>query len=74
MKRKLPIATHKALLLLGALALAVMAVAAFLPVRFESREELFEIPKGTWARRRAGEKLEILPQEIRLVQGVRDVL
>jgi hypothetical protein len=66
--------THKALLLLGAIVLAVMAGAAFLPVRFASREELFEIPKGTWARRRAGEKLEILPQEIRLVQGAHDVL
>ena len=48
--------------------------AAAAPVRFDSREELFEIPKGTWARRMAGEKIEILPQEIRLVAGARDVL
>lgn len=47
---------------------------AFAPVRFDSREELFEIPKGTWARRMAGEKIEILPAEIRLVLGLRDVL
>lgn len=44
------------------------------PVHFESREEVFEIPKGTWARRMAGDKVEILPAEIRLVLGVRDVL
>ena len=48
--------------------------AAAAPVRFDSREELFEIPKGTWARRMAGEKIEILPQEIRLVAGARDIL
>ena len=51
-----------------------LAWAAFAPVRFESREEIFEIPKGTWARRMAGDKVEILPQEIRLTLGVRDVL
>lgn len=50
------------------------AVAAFAPVEFDSREELFEIPKGTWARRMAGDKVEILPSEIRLVLGIRDVL
>ena len=37
--------------------------AAMWPVTFDSREELFEIPKGTWARRMAGEKREILPSE-----------
>ena len=31
--------------------------AAFAPVVFDSREELFEIPKGTWARRRAGARI-----------------
>ena len=44
------------------------------PVTFDSREELFEIPKGTWARRMAGEKREILPSEIHLLVGIRDVL
>jgi len=48
--------------------------AAAAPVHFDSREELFEIPKGTWARRMAGQKVEILPQEIRLVAGARDIL
>jgi hypothetical protein len=59
-------------LLAGVLACA--AWAAFAPVRFDSREEVFEIPKGTWARRMAGQKVEILPQRIRLTLGVRDVL
>src|SRR5262245_7339899 len=57
-----------------ALALLALACAALLPPQFQSREELFEIPKGTWARRRAGAKIDILPSEIRLVQGVHDVL
>ena len=54
--------------------LAAAAWAAFAPVRFASREELFEIPKGTWARRMAGENVEILPSTIRLTLGVHDVL
>ncbi len=54
--------------------LAVVAWAAFAPVRTGSREEVFEIPKGTWARRMAGDKVEILPSQIRLTLGVRDVL
>jgi hypothetical protein len=35
---------------------------------------VFEIPKGTWARRMAGNKVEILPSEIRLTLGVKDTL
>jgi len=55
-------------------ALCAIAAAALAPVEFDSREELFEIPKGTWARRMAGARIEILPSEIRLVLGIRDVL
>ena len=55
-------------------ALGVLAWAAFKPVQFASREEVFEIPKGTWARRMSGDKVEILPAQIRLTLGVRDVL
>jgi hypothetical protein len=44
------------------------------PVTFNSQEELFEIPKGTWARRMAGEKREILPSEIHLIVGIHNVL
>ncbi len=59
---------------LAAGALAALAWAALAPVQFASREEVFEIPQGTWARRMAGDKVEILPQQIRLTLGVRDVL
>jgi hypothetical protein len=58
----------------AALALGLVAALASVPVTFESREELFEIPKGTWARRMAGDKVEILPSEIRLVLKIRDTL
>ena len=54
--------------------LAALGWAAFAPVRFESREETFEIPPGTWARRMAGDAVEILPGEIHLMLDVRDVL
>ena len=50
--------------------LASVAVAALLPVRFDSREERFEIPKGTWARRMAGDKVEILPSKIYLASAL----
>jgi len=55
-------------------ALAVLAWTALAPIRVDSPEQAFEIPPGTWARRMAGEKREILPAEIRLTLGVRDVL
>ena len=60
--------------LLAAVTLGAAAWAALAPVRSATREELFEIPKGTWARRRAGDRVEILPDEIRLTLGVKDVL
>ena len=54
--------------------LAAVASAALMPIQVESREAVYVIPKGTWAKRMAGEKLEVLPDEIRLTLGVRDVL
>jgi hypothetical protein len=54
--------------------LGVGALAAMTPVSLESNEQVFEIPKGTWARRMAGDGVEILPDEIRLTLGVRDIL
>ena len=48
--------------------------AAFMPVHVESREKVFAIPEGTWARRRAGDDVEILPSQIRLTLGLEDVL
>lgn len=65
---------RRLLLALAVLSFVPIAAAALLPVRFDSREELFEIPKGTWARRMAGDKVEILPSEIHLVLGLHDVL
>jgi hypothetical protein len=60
--------------LVAAAALSGVAWAAFTPVTFGSREETFEIPKGTWARRMAGNKVEILPSRVFLTLGIRDVL
>ena len=62
------------MLLFAASALCATAWAAFAPIESTSRDEIFEIPKGTWARRMAGDKVEILPSEIRLTLGVKDVL
>ena len=59
---------------LAAVVLGGVAWAAFAPLHFATREEAFEIPKGTWARRMAGDRLEILPPRIDLTLGVHDVL
>ena len=59
---------------LALLALAAIAWAAFAPIVPDTRDELFEIPFGTWARRMAGEKVEILPTTITLTLGLNDVL
>jgi hypothetical protein len=64
-------------LLLGILsagAVAALAWAGFAPIESTSKDALFEIPKGTWARRMAGDKVAILPNRIRLTLGVRDIL
>lgn len=59
-------------------AIAVLAWAGLTPVdkgrENLSREEIFEIPKGTWARRMSGEDIGILPDEIHLTLGIRDIL
>ncbi len=55
-------------------ALAALAWAALAPIVPDSHDELFEIPHGTWARRMAGDKVEILPSTIRLTLGANDVL
>ena len=57
-----------------ALVLVELGWAALAPIEVASHDQLFEIPRGTWARRMAGEKIEILPQTIRLTLGVNDVL
>ena len=66
-----------ALLICGLAALALLGWAGWAPIEpppDAGREQLFEIPRGTWARRMAGEDLGILPDEIRLTLGIRDVL
>jgi len=63
-----------ALIGLASVTLAGATWAAIAPIDFESREELFAIPNGTWARRMAGEKLEILPSQVVLVAESHDVL
>jgi len=67
-------ARNLALWLLVSALPATVAWAAFAPMRVEDRDQVFAIPKGTWARRMAGDKVEILPREVRLVLGVKDVL
>jgi hypothetical protein len=59
--------------LAAALVLA-LASAAFAPLRYPSRDQLLEIPRGTHARRAAGDSEEMLPSVVRLTLGVQDVL
>lgn len=68
MKRRIGLAAAMALLA------APLAWAAFAPLQAASRDQLFEIPKGTWERRMQGNKTSILPEQITLTLGVRDVL
>ena len=78
MRKRLAIAALSTSLALGVLgvlgALGWAALAPVAPMAPGSRDELFEIPLGTWARRMAGDKVEILPDTIRLTLGARDVL
>ena len=69
-----PFFKRASFILVAAATLGGVAWAAFAPVTFASREEIFEIPKGTWARRMAGNKVEILPSQVFLTLGIRDVL
>jgi len=62
------------LLILAAPVVAALALVGFTPIRSVSRDRIFTIPKGTWARRMSGDKVEILPDHIRLTLGVRDIL
>jgi hypothetical protein len=62
--------------LLGVVAgvVGVLAGIGLVPIHTDSRDRIFEIPKGTWARRMSGDKVEILPDHIRLTLGLRDIL
>src|SRR5579883_2455938 len=61
-------------LTLACSALVPLAWSALAPIHSASRDQVFEIPKGTWARRMSGEQVEILPNHIHLTLGVRDTL
>lgn len=63
------VAAALALPLLGGLGWAALA-----PIQVDSHDAVFEIPRGTSARRLAGEHLDILPQTIRLTLGLDDIL
>jgi hypothetical protein len=54
--------------------LAAIGWAGFAPIELPTRESLFEIPKGTYARRMAGDQVDILPSRITLTLGVDDIL
>ncbi len=58
----------------GASALIALTWLSALPVHSASRDQVFEIPQGTWASRMSGRKVAILPDHIRLTLGVRDIL
>ena len=58
----------------GVVFLAILFWAAAVPVASDDRDQVFEIPKGTWARRMAGDKVEILPSDVRLTLGIKDIL
>ncbi|MES1156438.1 MAG: hypothetical protein ABUL73_01550 [Alphaproteobacteria bacterium] len=59
---------------LSVLVLAPLGWAALAPIAVASHNQVFEIPRGTYARRMAGEKIETLPHTIRLTLGLNDVL
>ncbi|NML61094.1 hypothetical protein HHL21_08370 [Massilia sp. RP-1-19] len=65
---------HPAAWSLAACLALALAWAALAPPHAATRDRLFEIPKGTWERRMAGDKVEILPSVVKLTLGVQDVL
>ena len=65
---------HLVLHALAAVLLATLGWAALAPIQMVSHDQLFEIPRGTFARHMAGDKHETLPQTIQLTLGVNDVL
>lgn len=65
---------HAIAFALGLIVLGALGWAALAPIKGVAREEVFEIPPGTSARRIAGEDLDILPQTIKLTLGLNDIL
>ncbi len=71
---KLAVRRHPIVTALSLLVLGVLGWAALAPISVASHEALYEIPRGTYAHRKAGEKVDIFPQTIRLTLGLNDVL
>ena len=59
---------------IGVVPLAAALWASVAPLSSDRRELVYVIPKGAWARKVAGEKLNIIPSTIRLTLGVQDIL
>jgi hypothetical protein len=59
---------------IAAVLLGGLGWAGFAPIDVTTHEQAFDIPKGTYAQRRAGNLVEILPDRIRLTLGLNDVL
>src|ERR1700755_3602334 len=55
-------------------AVAALICVGLVPIHTPSHDRIFEIRRGTWARRMSGDKVEILPDHIRLALGLRDIL
>lgn len=55
-------------------AVLALALSGLIPIHSVTRDRIFEIPKGTWARRMSGDRVQILPDHIRLTLGIRDIL
>lgn len=66
--------TSRYLIVLVFAAILSGLVVAFYPVQYSSREEIFEIPAGTWQQRTSGNLINILPDKIFLALGVRNIL
>lgn len=62
------------LLVIGGVSIAAAGWAALSPLASDSRERVYIIPKGNWARRIAGENNPPFPSQIRLTLGVIDIL
>jgi hypothetical protein len=64
----------RVLITLAGATVVALTICAVAPLRSASREHVFVIPKGTWARRMAGQKVAILPDHIHLTLGLHDIL
>jgi hypothetical protein len=65
---------HRLSVLVLAAVACTLLWAALAPLSSRDRELPFDIPKGAWKRRMAGDRAEPLPGVVRLTLGVEDVL